>query len=94
MQRMRQDSGDRESVGLGWVEPNDGRLHFGPGAPQSEKDCSVCIHFDKDLAMDHPCGLCYESEDKNEWTTKDVRCGEMEYPSERVCEASVGKGRC
>lgn len=94
---MRQDSGDKKSMGVdvvNYVEPNDGRKHFQPGEPQSAKNCEECIYFDRDLAADNPCGLCYESKDKYEWRTEDARCGEMELPSERVCEAPVREGQC
>ena len=98
MQRVQEDSRDNQPMGLDieevFVECNDGRAHFLPPEKQSAKRCEDCFHFERDLAQDHPCGLCYESEDKYEWTTTgDVRCGEMELPSERVCETPTGESR-
>ena len=76
-----------------WVECNVGQERHA-GKPQSEKDCEKCVYFERDLAADHLCGQCYESEDKHDYSeTGDVRCGEMEYPSERVCETPSGEGR-
>ena len=53
-----------------YVEPNVGQIR-GPGEPQSGKSCEECLYFDRDLASDKPCGLCYESKDKFNWEKKE-----------------------
>lgn len=71
-----------------FIEPDYGRKHFEPPTPQSSKKCEECIHFEKSLVSDEPCGLCYESTDKYNWSDKhgSGEPGEMEYPTGRVCE--------
>jgi hypothetical protein len=74
---------------LEYVEANVGQDHHA-GEPQSNKKCEECTYFDRDLAADTPCGLCYESEDKYEWTRQgDIRSGEVEFPNDRVCEGNA-----
>jgi hypothetical protein len=77
-----------------YIEPNDGRTHFTPGDPQSGKPCEKCVYFDRDLAPDNPCGLCYESSDKYNWEEVSGDAGpEQVEPSDyRVCETCTGEG--
>lgn len=88
---MQENSGSNQSVGMAvtWVEPNEGRSHFGPAQPQSGKSCEECLFFNRDLASDEPCGNCYESEDKFNWEKHDgdARPDEVEPSNYRVCEA-------
>lgn len=72
-----------------YIECNVGQDRVA-GEPQSAKSCEKCLYFDRCLASDHLCGLCYESEDKYDWTErKDGDSGPCEVDSEdyRVCEA-------
>ena len=71
-----------------YVEPDVGQIR-GPGEPQSEKLCEECLYFNRCVASDEPCGICYESKDKFNWTEKngDSEPGEMALPNERVCKA-------
>lgn len=81
------NKGDRR---VSYIEPDIGLERTGfLSEPQPAKDCEDCIYFDRDLAADQPCGLCYESTDRPNWrdTDGDAESGEMEYPSERVCTA-------
>jgi len=74
-----------------FVEPNVGQER-GPGEPQSDKSCDDCLYFDRCLATDEPCGVCYESADKFNWekSNGDVQPGEMESSDYRVCETCPG----
>jgi hypothetical protein len=87
---MQENSRGDQSMGMAvtWVEPNEGRFHFGPSPPQSDKSCEECLYFNRDLASDEPCGNCYESEDKFNWEKSDGNAepGEMECSDYRVCE--------
>ena len=89
---MPQNSGDNNGRYVRYIEPDVGQERYGFLSELiSEKECEECANFDKDLAADYPCGLCYESTDKPEWRHKDanIRSGEMELPHSRVCEASA-----
>ena len=78
-----------------YIEVNVGLERYA-GEPQGDKPCEECLYFERDLAGDEPCGLCYESSDNFNWKEKNgnAGCGEMELASGRVCEAPTGKGRC
>lgn len=76
-----------------YVEANIGQDRHA-SEPQSDKSCDKCIYFDRDLASDEPCGLCYESSDKFNWKEADENPGhrEVEPSNYRVCEACPGQG--
>jgi hypothetical protein len=89
---MRCDNRDKSNGGepaLEYVEVTVGQEKFAAN-PQSHKKCEESTYFDRDLATDTPCGLCYESEDKYEWTRQgDIRPGEVAFPNDRVCEGNA-----
>ena len=73
-----------------FIEPTVGTERHGfLSEPVSNKRCEKCLYFDRDLASDHPCGLCYESGDKYEWTERGEDTGpdEVDRKDYRVCEA-------
>lgn len=88
---MRQNCGYTKEDRGPFIEGSVGQERHA-GEPQSTKSCEECLYFNRDLASDEPCGICYESVDKFNWekSNGDAEPGEMEPSDYRVCEACPG----